>query len=252
MGAWMLYGTTVQAISSPDPNNAYQSAVDGTWQYANFATPVSGGQVQTNNLICAAFLIQRNNDPIFGSNTIVLMYQGDAAGGKWWNLNYGAVTRVTTAFVNNVPALFAYIGNQLFQLLANPASSPASVVKTALWDFDDPITAKECIRGGIGISANGGTGIQLFLDTPRSSQPFAISTVGQVVWVNSSNATVTWQNNALQTVTWIAGQFQTYWGQAPQGDAKYVGFTFQSTQGTQFEINTFLLDYKWKQAWAGN
>jgi hypothetical protein len=252
MGVWSLYGTTVQSISSPDPNNEYQSAIDGTWQYANFAQPISGGQVVTNNLLCAAFLMERNSDPIFGSNTIICMYQGDAAGGKWWTANWGAITRITTAFVNNAPALFAYIGNSLYQLFSNASSSPPANIKTALWDFGDPITQKECIRGGIGISATGAASVTLNLDTPHSTFPFQVTVVGQVVWINNSNAIVTWQNNALATVTWQPGMFQTYWAAAPQGFAKYVGFTLVTGQGTSFELNTFLLDYKWAARWVGS
>lgn len=252
-GIWSVYGATVQALSSPDPNNQYQSAVDGTWQYVNFNQAISGGQVVSNGLLQACFLMQRNSDPIFGSNTIILMYQGDAVGGKWWNANYGSVNVIATAFVANTPCLFAIInGNQLYQLFANAGSSPAALIKTGLWDMGDPITQKEVLRGGLGISATGAASLTLNLDTPRSTYPFTISVVGQVQWVNSSNAIVTWQNNALQTVQWQPGQFQTYWAAAPRGFAKYVGFTLTTTEGTGFEINTFLMDYKMAARWVGN
>lgn len=252
MGVWSLYGTTVQSISGADPNNQYQSAIDGTWQYADFSVPISGGQVNSNGLLCACFLFKRNSDPLFGSNTIVLVYQGNAAGGKWWNANWGAITRITTAFVNGSPALFAYIGNKLFQLFAVTTTAPPAFVQTALWDFGDPITQKECIRGGVGISAVGSATITLNLDTPKSTFPFNVTVVGQVVWVNNLNAIVTWQNNALATVTWQPAFFQTYWAAAPQGFSKYVGFTLKTLQGTIFELNSFLLDYKWAARWVGN
>jgi hypothetical protein len=251
-GIWSLYGTTVTSISSPDPNNAYNSAIDGTMQYASFNPPISGGEVLSNNLLCGAFLIQRANDPIFGSNTVIALYQGNAAGGRWWFANLGTITRITTGFVNNSPALFCYIGNVLYQLFANANSAPAASISTALWDFGDPITQKQAIRGGIGLSASGGVGLQLFLDTPHSSLPFNVSVVGQVQWVNNVNAIVTWQNNLFQPVVWAPGQFQTYWAAAPQGFAKYIGFTMKTTQGTIFSLNSFLLDYKWGARWVGN
>lgn len=251
-GVWSLYGTQVQSISSQDPNNQYQSSIDGTWQYVNFQQPVSGGQVISNNLLCACFLIQRNSDPIFGSNTVLMIYQGDAAGGKWWSANYGAVTRISTAFVNDAPAIFAYIGNQLFQLFANTASSPAANIKTALWDFGDPITQKQAIRGGVGMSILGGAGSPtLSLDTPSSSTPFATSLIGAVQWVNQFGVPVTWVNSLNQPVTWTPGLFTTFWGDAPQGFSKYLGYTLTVPQGTSFELNSFLMDYKWGARWVG-
>jgi hypothetical protein len=253
-GVWSVYGTTVQSISSQDPNNAYSSAIDGTWQYADFTQAISGGQVVSNNLLCAAVLMRRKNDPVFGSNTIVLMYQGDAAGGKWWNANYGAVTRISTAFVNNSPALFGYIGNVLYQLFANSASAPAALVKTPLWDFDDNITQKEAIKGGVGISTSGANtaGLTLYLDTPRTSTAFGVSAIGQINWVNNLSATVQWVNSVPANVQWVPGVYQTYWGNAPRGYSKYIGFTLTTLDGTIFELNSFMLDYKWAARWVGS
>lgn len=251
-GLWALYGTTLTAISSSDPNNAYNSSIDGTMQFISFNPTVSAGQCLSNNLFCAAFLLQRFGDPTYGNTTVIAMYQGNAAGGKWWFLSAGTVTRITTGFVNNVPSLFAYIGNQLFQLLADNTSAPAAVISTALWDFGDPITQKEAIRGGVGISASGLASVTLNLDTPHSTFPFSVSVVGQVQWINNLSAVVTWQNNLAQPVVWAPGQFQTYWAAAPQGFAKYVGFTLRTGRGTKFQINSFLLDYKWGVRWTGN
>lgn len=257
-GAWSLYGTSVQSISSPDPNNLYQSSIDGTWQYLNFATAISGGQVVSNNLLCAAFLLTRVNDPIFGSNTVVGMYQGDAAGGKWWFANYGAtgvITRITTAFLNNVPCIFAYIGNHLYQLFANTNSWPAAVIQSAFWDFGDPITQKQVIRAGVGIivyqNANSAP-FTLTIDTPGSSLPVQISNPGFVTWVNKFGAVVTWVNNALAPVQWISQGFTVFFGGTSHGYSKYVGMTLKTPQGVNFEFNSFLLDYKWGNRWTGN
>jgi hypothetical protein len=252
-GVWRLYGTSVDTISGEDPNNQYQSAIDGTWQYVNFGQAVSGGQVITNNLLCSCFLIKRNADPIFGSNTVIMVYQGNAAGGKWWSANWGALTRVTTAFVNQAPALFGYLGNKLYQLFAISTSSPPANIQTQLWDFGDPITAKELLRGGIGVTIlnAAGNALSMTVDTPSGSKPFTSLTVAGVVqWVNNLNAVVTWQNNVAQTVVWAPGQFQTYWGAAPNAFSKYVGYTVTTAQGTQFEINSFLMDYKWAARWV--
>jgi hypothetical protein len=254
-GAWSIYGTTVNAISAPDPNNAYASDIDGTWQYLNFSQAISGGQVVSNSLLCGAFLVQRLNDPVFGSNTVIAMYQGDAAGGKWWFANWGALTRITTAYVNNVPALFGYIGNQLYQLFAVSTSSPPATIQTALWDFGDPITEKQVIKAGFALTTYipGGGVASFTLDTPVSSTPVPFTNLGgQVIWENSLGQIVTWKNASSQTVTWVPVQYSVYWGQAPQGYAKVVGYTFKTNQGMVFEFDAFLMDYKWGPRWVGN
>lgn len=255
IGVWSLYGTTVQSLSAPDPNNAYGSSINGTWQYVNFAQTVSGGQVNSNNLLCAAFLIKRNADPVFGSNTVIAMYQGDAAGGKWWTANFGALTRVTTAFVSGSPALFGYIGNILYQLFAVTTSSPAASISTAFWDFGDPITQKQVIRAGvaIGVLQNiGSSSMTLTVDTPESSLPVQLNIPGFIQWINNNDAIVTWQNNALSTVNWIGGLFSTYFGGTSHGYSKYVGMTVTTQDGLVFELNSFLVDYKWGVRWQGN
>lgn len=254
-GAWRLYGTSVDTISGQDPNNQFQSSIDGTWQYVNFAQPVSGGQVISNNLLCSCFLIERANDPTFGNNTVITVYQGNAAGGKWWTANYGALTRITTAFVNNAPALFGYIGNKIYQLFALTGSSPPANIQTPLWDFGDPITQKQVIKGGVGISIAGqssGEAVTMTLDTPNSSTPFTISITGTIEWVNNTGATVTWKNASNTPVVWSPSQFATYWGASPQGYSKYVGYTVTTAQGVQFELNSFLMDYKWAARWVGS
>jgi hypothetical protein len=256
-GAWSLYGTSVTAISSQDPNNSYNSSIDGTWQYVDFTQTISGGQCLSQNLLCGAFLIKRLNDPVFGSNTVVAMYQGNAAGGKWWFINHGTtgvITRVTTGYVNNAPALFAYIGNKIYQLLALSGSSPPAVVSTALWDFGDPITQKQVLRAGFGMQVFiPGGGIASFtVDTPGVSYlvPFS-ATIGALQWINNVGAVVIWQNAALQTVQWVPAQFITYSGMAQQAYAKFVGYTLKTNQGMVFEIDTFLMDYKLGARWVG-
>lgn len=259
-GVWSLYGTAITSISSPDPNNTYQSAIDGTWQYLDFNFTISGGQVITRGLLNGALLIKRLNDPVFGSNVVIAMYQGNSAGGKWWFANYGGtgvIQRITTGFSTSAPcepALFAYIGNKLYQLFANSSSAPPATIKTPLWDFGDPITQKEVIRAGIAVAyASGSVGFSMTLDTQIGSQPINVPVAGQVQWINNASQVVPWQNNLSNPVIWInSGILSMYWAQAPQGYAKWVGLTVTTVQGFQFEIDAFLLDYKWSARWVGN
>jgi hypothetical protein len=253
-GVWSIIGTQITSISSTDPNNAYNSSIDGTWQYVNFAQAVSGGQCTSNGLLCAAFLITRAGDPVFGSNTVICLYQGNAAGGRWWTANYGALTRITTSFVNGQPTLFGYIAGNLYQLFALTGSSPPANVQTGLWDFGDPITAKEVIKCGVGLSIfSSGTGFAtLNVDIPNSSAAVPVNLIGTVQWVNNVGAAVSWVNNVGQPVTWTPGTYLTFYGNAPRGFAKYVGLTLATPQGFQFELQSFLMDYKWAARWSGN
>ena len=40
-----------------------------------------------------------------------------------------------------------------------------------------------------------------------------------------------------------------YYGKAPEGFSKNLGFTVRTQAGTQFELNGFLLDYKVGPRW---
>jgi hypothetical protein len=270
-GAWMLYGTTVQLISAPDPANNYLSSINGTWQYLTFAksmpwpntspTPtgdasstytlkVSGGQVVTNRLLCAAFLVWRDNDPIFGSGEIILMWFSDAAGSKWWSAYYGeGITSIVTMLVDNTPAIFAIQNNALVQLFADPTSSPAARIMTALWDFGDPISDKQAIRAGVRMNMWGDpelVGAQLYIDTIRDSFLVPLGPIGIMPWKNAQG------QPAAFAVDWVNPmRFLTYWAAAPNCFDKHLGFTLKTEKGTSFELNGFLLDYKIGARWAG-
>lgn len=295
-GIWMLYGTTVQSISASDPNNSYLSSIQGTYQYAAFdhyiagrqwinnanatvgwennsgqqvfwqmssSVPylqtISGGQVVSNGVLCATFLVVREGDPVFGSGTLILVYQADAAGGKWWSALYtdgGELTHIHTAFVDNAPALFGMINNKLYQLFADKSSAPASRILTSLWDFGDPITAKQALRAGIRITLYGGDPaealVNVFLDTLRNSFPVDLGHIGAVQWVNSQYQTIGWRNGSGQDVFWISPvPYLNYNGKAPECYSPYLGFRVTTEEGTVYELNTFQLDYKLAQRWAG-
>jgi hypothetical protein len=216
---------------------------------------VSAGQVVTNRLLTGAFLCYRDNDPIFGTGTIILMWFSDALGSKWWSAYYGeGVTSIVTALVDNTPALFAIIDNALVQLFANPLSSPAARVMTALWDFGDPITDKQALRAGVRMNIWGDpnnmavVGARLYIDTIRNSYLVPLGPLGVMNWKNAQTAQAEWSGN----VDWVNPmRFLTYWGKAPECFDKHLGFTLKTERGTSFELNSFLLDYKLGARWGG-
>jgi hypothetical protein len=297
-GIWMIAGTTVMQAST-DANNAYYSGIDGTWQYLDFNhyndsvgwinragdtvdwqnnnhnpvlwqfqtyTPflfhISGGQVKSNNLLCAAFNVVRKNDPTMGSGNFLVLYQGDATGSnyKWWFADWtsdiGPITHVCSANMPDYsgPALFGYIYNKLYQFFADDqaANAPAARIMTGLWDFGDPLSDKQAIRAGIRVSmiTQADPAIDVHLDTLSHSYPIPLGDIGALDWVNSTEQLTPWKNNAANQVQWQSlRNYMIYWGKAPEGFSKHLGFTVRTQHGTQFELNGFFLDYKVGPRW---
>lgn len=237
-GVYIIRGVTADRISMD---------IDGTWQYRDTGVQSSGGPVVTNNIMHAAVLMKRLNDPIYGSNTILCMY----ADQKWWFANYGALTLISSAMNGAQVCLFGFIGNQLYQLFASTTSSPTFTVSTALWAMDDPLADKFAIYAGFEATIqNLISSFTATIDTPNSSYPFVLSgSVGQVQWVNNSSSVVTWINNALAPVTWYNGSFLLNWGLAPAGAGKYIGITI--TGRAQMELSGIYMDYKLGARWGG-
>ncbi len=241
-GAWALYGVQAEQISSD---------IDGTWQYINPNSVLSGGAAIVANKLCAGFLVPRLNDPTFGSNTVVAMYFDK----KWFFLNYGtvgAISFLVQGIVNNQPALFALINNTLYQLLADPTTGPATVAQSALWPMEDNLADKEFIRVGFEATVFNSSGS--FSMTADSSNgqygAVALSAGGQIQWQNNLGANVAWQNNALATVSWFSGgQHLLYNGVSPGVYGKYVGLTVRST-GAIYQLNALDMDYKLRARWS--
>jgi hypothetical protein len=236
-GAWYLYGTNAQKISTD---------IDGTWKYLNFGFAISGGQFVSNNILCTGFLVQRSNDPIFGSNTVLACYHDN----KWWFTNYGALTFASTGIVNNEPVLFGLIGNKLYQLHAVNTSGPASICMSALWPMEDELADKQVIRAGfeVTVSLFGGT-FGMTLDTVNSSsQAVTLNAGGNVGWQNNAGNTVQWENNSLVIVTWFTGSYLLYNSTSPGVYGKYVGATVSSS-GSIYQLSAIDMDYKLRARW---
>jgi hypothetical protein len=236
-GAWYLYGTNAQKISTD---------IDGTWLYLNFAQNISGGQAVVNNILCTAFLLQRANDPIFGSNTVLAMYHDQ----KWWFANYGSLTFVTSGISNNVPVLYGLIGGVLYQLFQNTASSPESILKTPLWPMEDELADKQVIRAGfeVTISSFSGTFGMTIDSVNTSSQAVTLATSGNVSWQNNAANIVLWQNNSLAIVQWFTGAYLLYNSTSPGVYSKYVGATITAS-GSSYQFSAANLDYKLRARW---
>jgi len=185
------------------------------------------------------------------------MYSADMGGGKWWSsdiADVGPLTYIVSAMVDSAPALFGFVGNKLYQLMADPTSAPAARIMTSLWDLNDPLTDKQAIRAGIRMMLAGNpddAAVKVMLDTVEDSYPVSLSTIGAPEWSNQTKQTAEWQTGGNE-VDWNIPNppFLSYWGRAPQCWSPYVGFTVTTKAGTLFEINSFSLDYKLAARWS--
>jgi hypothetical protein len=250
-GAHTLYGVSAPKVSGD---------IDGTWQYIDFSQAISGGQVVVENILCGAFLIKRLNDPDYGSNTIItLWFQNTDTSPQtgvtettdiWWFANFGPLTFIVTGFQNNVPTLFGFLNNQLYQLFADPTTAPNVVVSTKRWHLEDPMARKEAITAGFeAFYFLYGTSLEFSIDTDDASYPLAIQlAIAQGPWINALSQQGQWINAASQTGSWVAPS--TY--QIP-ADAQgiydwHIGMTLR-TSGYNFELHHLAFDYKLRDRW---
>lgn len=236
-GAWGINGVQAERISED---------IDGTWKYVDFTQPVSGGQVVSNNILCSAFLIKRLNDPKYGSNTVLAMFHDK----KWWFGNYGALTFVTSAIAGEMPSLFGFLGNKLYQLFADNTTAPATTWSTPLWPMEDPLADKEVIRAGfeVTVSIFSGTFTMTLDSVNNQYAAIAITQGGNVSWQNNGGNIVQWQNNALAIVNWFSSAYLLYSGTAPGGYQKYAGLTGNAS-GSQYQLSGTFMDYKLRARW---
>lgn len=236
-GAWALYGVQAEQISKD---------IDGTWKYINTGLQISAGAAVSNNKICGGFLVQRLNDPNFGSNTVVAMYFDE----KWWFANYGSLTFIGGGLVSNQPALFGLIANKLYQLFADPTTGPATVVSTPLWPMEDNLADKEVIRAGFEVTVSVFSGsFTMTVDTVNNSQQaVALAANGGVAWQNNAGNVVSWQNNSGVTVLWNSFAYLLYNSVAPGVYGKYVGLTIKAAASI-YQFSATDMDYKLRARW---
>jgi hypothetical protein len=246
MGVYALWGVSAQRLSTD---------IDGTWQYIDFSQAISGGAVVVQNILHAAFLIKRLNDPTFGSNTVVAMWftNEDGSDSRWWFTNYGNLTFIAPGIKNNTPVMYGFIGNKLYQLYADATTGPSTNVMTPLWGMEDSLSDKQVIRAGFeAILSVAPTTFSLTVDTPGASYlvPQNGVIIGPFFWFSSVNIRGLWQNQAGVQGSWFTSKYFLYDGDASSGSgySKYVGLQISST-GSQYQLSTMYMDYKLRARW---
>lgn len=234
--------------------------IDGTWQYLDPSQIISAGQVVVQNILCGAFLVKRLNDPIFGSNQILVCWFNRSATNPnsgvqestdvWWFANFGALTFVVSGLVNNVPALFGFIGNQLYQLFQDPTTAPHAEIWTKLYPMEDELARKQVIQ--VGMEADYilyGSQLAVFVDTANTSTNANLQlSLQQGLWINSSGILGQWINTANQIGGWVSAGLFLISGIAPPAHDRHVGLRLTST-GYNFELHLLAMDYKLEDRW---
>lgn len=238
-GVWAIQGVQAQRISAD---------IDGTFQYLTFTQQVSGGQCIIHSILNAAFLVQRQGDPVLGSGTVIAMWFDS----KWWFANVGNAAFIASVVMNAEPVLMAIIGNKLYQLFEDTTTCPDTQVMTPLWDMSDPISDKLVVRAGVELIAEileSTSNVSVTLDTFNGSTPFgALTSFGSVAFVNTNGGLVQFTGTASAAIFWTVGNYQLYQGYPPGMWSKYVGLTLTSS-GITYELDSFLMDFKLRKRW---
>lgn len=246
-GRTLMFGTRYGAHGIDGAEATRISAkIDGIWQNIDFTQSISGGSVMVNNILCASFLIKWNESST-STRTVMAMFQD----GKWWfSYMANSVTFIVSAMRNNVPTLYGLIGNRLYRFFSDTINSAASTVSTALWNMGDTIRDKQLIRYGFEITMTSylGSTFSATIDTENVSTTPQTLSLGAVSWINLSNTLVSWINNSSNVVAWSNNSYQLLSGDAT-AYGKYFGMTLSSTEGSNFQLSGFLVEYEFRARW---
>lgn len=226
-GFYVVSGATPEKIS--DNLDTFFSAI-------NFGTPIWGGQVMVNNILCATFLVNFNDSFAKGTPTapvtrpiFCLFFKG-----KWWFTSQ-------TAPDGDAPSVFDAItagglsvghewaGNELYPMF-NTTNASMWLLKTKLWDGGEPLLDKQALKVGAGMVFQGSAqpGVSFYVDTENSSSLTNLAAAfNSVKWINAAGQIVQWVNNSGAVVQWSnnLSSYQLLVGTANAGGGKYLGIT---------------------------
>jgi len=229
-GIYSLVGSTTSKLSD---------ALDGVFQLIDFASPISGGQVLLNNILCAAFSFTYN-DPAVGARKVQAVFFEK----KWFLTSQGALDYITSVPTAGVIRLYGTEGSNLYRLYANSTANIASMIQTALMPMGDPIRTKQALKFGIEAQLQASSTLFISVDNEQGLGSTGAYTITNfVVWINNSLQPVTWQNNSLQTVGWETSYGYALYKSDAQQYGKYLGLTINSNNAG-YTVNTFEFEHE--------
>ena len=212
-GVYALVGSTTSKISD---------ALDGIFPTIDFTSPVYGGQVLLNGILCAAFNFKQN---YYGGSRYV---QAVFFEKKWFITSEGNTLQyVTSVPVSGLITLYGIDSNALYTLYSNTTANTSSTVQTALMPMGDPIRTKQALKAAIEATLlNPGT-LYLTVDSEAGSSPQYVLN-NSSIWTNIFGTTIGWINNSSILINWINGGYSLYKTDAQQY-GKYLGQTVTAT-----------------------
>jgi hypothetical protein len=230
-GVYALVGSTTSKLSD---------SLDGMFPNIDFASPVYGGQVLINNILCAAFNF-RYYDATFTQSYRYI--QAVFFEKKWFITSQGnSLAYITSVPVSGKISLYGTASNQLFKLYDDSLSAVTSRVQTALMPMGDPIRTKQALKIGIeATSSNSAVILSATVDSEIGSSP-AYTLQSLIAWTNNNLSTVTWTNNSLAVIGWIGSGYNLYKTDAAQY-GKYLGITVTSSSPA-YNYNGFEFEHE--------
>ena len=231
-GVYALVGSTTSKLSD---------SLDGMFPNIDFASPVYGGQVLINNILCAAFNF-RYYDSVFTQSYRYI--QAIFFEKKWFVTSQGdSLAYITSVPVSGKIALYGVSGTTLYKLYNDATTSITSRIQTALMPMGDPIRTKQALKIGVEATAaaNSTVSMSATVDSENNSSP-ATTLSSLVSWQNNSLQTIPWSNSSLTIIGWGTSGYALYKTDAKQY-GKYLGITVTSSS-PNYTLNGFEFEHE--------
>lgn len=174
-GFYSLSGSTPQKLSAN---------LDRLFPFINFGSPITGGQVLVNGILCQAFCF--NFTDVFTLGGTARPIVAVLSEGKWFFANPGT-TAVLVTVTRSVNQPIMYVWSQsgsdtvLNTLFLGTSTPQAVLIQTKLWDCDSPMVAKRPLNAAVGINWNGqintSATVSIFTENEYSSAGALVKTL---------------------------------------------------------------------------
>jgi len=225
-GVYALVGSTTTKISDP---------LDGIFPLIDFNAEVTGGQCLINNILCAVWNFNYDND---GTDEWI---QAVFFERKWFFSNQ--LTNgfyITNAFDDNILNAYATTGTNLHRFYNDSTTGVDVLIETALMPMGDPIRDKQALKIGIEATLGNLPVVMVGYVDSESAQSPPIVFANSTQWINNSLAPINWINNSSNVVIWTnsvnpGAGYYLYRSDAKMY-GKYLGMTITAT-ATPFTIS---------------
>ena len=227
-GVYALVGSTTSKLSD---------SLDGVFPLIDFTSPITGGQVLINNILCSAFNFKQS---YYGSSRYVQAVFFDK---KWFFTSQGDTLKyVTSAPVSGVINLYGTDTNALYRLYANSTSNVSATIQTSLNPMGDPIRTKQALKFAIEATITNTASISVTVDSETGSSP-AYSLSNSIYWTNNISNTINWINNSSNIIYWNYTSGYALFKSDAQQYGKYLGLTMTS-DSPPYVVNTFEFEHE--------